>query len=138
MLYSVLFVLRFLEQLKENESARQIPNNLLDLVIKVIVRENAPKWFVNICKRFGLSLMQSPEKFKARLDRERLIKSFEKVQLYAEDESLILTYSQLSELYEELKMIVEIAQKVFRTLFPNLKIFSVRGLGKSSSSHDLI
>ena len=105
-------MLRFLEQLKENESVRQIPHNLLDLVIKVIVRENSPKWFVNICKRFGLSLTQSAEKFKARLDRERLIKSFEKVQLYAEDESLALTYSQLSELYEELKMIVEIAQKV--------------------------
>ena len=106
-------MLRFLEQLKENESVRQTPQNLLDLVVKVIVQDNLPKWFVNICKRFGLSFTQSAEKFKARLDRERLIKSFEKVQLYAEEESLALTYSQLSELYEELKMIVEIAQKVF-------------------------
>jgi hypothetical protein len=84
-------------------------------------------------------LTQSAEKFKARLDRERLIKSFEKVQLYAEDESLSLTYSQLSELYEEIKMIVEIAQKVLiRFFFKRKLIFSVRGHGKSSSSRDLI
>ena len=109
---TVSAMLRLLEALKERDALLQVPPLLLDLVIKVIVREESSKWFINVCKRFGLCFTQSAEKFKARLDRERLIKSFEKLQVYANNDSLDLSYSQLSELYEELKSIVEIAQKV--------------------------
>ena len=110
--YLVIAILGLLENAREIDSSLVISSKFLDDIFKLIVCDSLPPGLQKRARKFAMTFTASVEKYKSRRDQQRLAKYIGQIkQIIDTIDSDEIKYNVITEIYEEVRSISQIAEK---------------------------